>query len=104
MTETNRYTISRRIIVISLLWPLLVGLTLLSIYPEYPKNNLQWALVIVFGPPAILLFEVLGDWIFSKEHSDRISKSRFSVLRIIFGVIVIIVLFGIGTGLTWIIK
>jgi hypothetical protein len=104
MNTTNGSTIGRWIVGLSLLWPLLVGFTLLSLYPDYPKNRLQWTLVIVFGPPANLLFEALGGWIFSKEHSERISKSKFSIVRIAFGVVVLSVLFAIGTAITWVIK
>jgi hypothetical protein len=100
MTEGKGSTIRRWLVGVSLIWPFLVGYSLLSLYPDYPKNKRQWLLVIILGPPANVLGEALFGWIFSREHGYRISKSSFSVFRILFAIAVFIALFAIGFAFT----
>lgn len=83
----------------TIVWSVLCGVILLSVWPLMPRTRLQWVLLIVFGPPLFVLGEHLGDQLFSKRVGLRISPRRFSILRILFGVLVMLAVYAVSIGI-----
>lgn len=73
---------------LTLFWVLSTILILLDVFPLHPRTKTGWALFIALAIPVYLIMEVTGSWIFSKEHGMRVSKSKFSVLRVIVGTLI----------------
>src|SRR6266511_2893927 len=85
-------------------WLMVCGLVLLQIAPHFPTTVLQWALLLVLGPPLYVLGEALGSWLFSPERGHRISPKSFSLLRLVYGLVVVLLIVGVGGVVASIIK
>jgi len=68
----------------------------LEIAPHFPQTTLQWALLIVLGPPLYVLGEALGAWVFSPERGYRISPKSFSILRLVFALMIVLLVLAGG--------
>jgi len=77
-------------------WLLVCGLALLEIAPHFPQTTLRWALLVVLGPPLYVLGEALGAWVFSPERGYRISPKSFSVLRLVFALVIVLLIVTVG--------
>ncbi len=77
-------------------WAALVALIVLQAAPALPRNNLEWFLVLVAGPPLYVLGEGFFGWLFSPEHGRRISPKSFSLFRVMLALVVTLVLLGLG--------
>jgi hypothetical protein len=85
-------------------WLVVCGIVLLQIAPDFPRTTVQWALLLVLGPPIYVLGEALGSWHFSPARGHRISSKRFSVLRLAYALLVIVLIVTLGGVLTTLIK
>src|SRR5438552_10159229 len=72
-------------------WLFVVGIVLLQLWPRVPQSFGGWVLFVALGPPAYLLAEAFAGWLFSERHGMVISRARFSLLRVIFGLLVSLV-------------
>ena len=74
---------------LALAWIVSTILILLDVFPLHPKSKTGWSLLIALVLPVCLVMEVAGSRVFSKENGLRISKSSFSILRVIGGTLII---------------
>ena len=73
---------------LALFWVLSTILILLDVFPLHPKTKTGWALFIALALPVYLIMEVAGSWIFSKEHGMQVSRSKFSIFRVVIGTLI----------------
>jgi hypothetical protein len=59
-----------------------------------PKTRAHWIIAVIAGPPLYIAAEAFFDWLFSKEHGNKISAKPFSLLRILVALAVMLVIFG----------
>ena len=85
-------------------WFFIVGLIILQQWPDLPKTELGWFLLIVAGPLLYIAGEGFFSWLFSEKHGKEISNKQFSFLRVVIAVIVVTVLFGLGIFISSILK
>jgi len=85
-------------------WLLVCGLILLQVAPHFPNTTLQWALLLVLGPPLYVLGEALGAWLFSPERGHRISPKNFSLLRMVYALVIVFFIIGVGGAIVAMIK
>jgi hypothetical protein len=85
-------------------WFLLAGLLILQLWPDLPKTNFGWFLLLVLGPPAYLAGEGLFSWLFSEKHGREISNKQFSWLRVVLALAVVTVLLVLGLVVSSILK
>jgi hypothetical protein len=77
---------------LTVMWAFLVGLVILN--TGVPKNRAHWIIAVIAGPPIYIAAEAFFDWMFSKEHGDKISAKPFSLLRILLALVAMLVIFG----------
>ena len=75
-------------------WLLLVALVSALSWPYLPRSVPGWALFAVVAPALYVVGEGVGSWLFSREHGMNISRSKFSVARVLVALVVIAVGFG----------
>lgn len=85
-------------------WLVVSGLVLLQIAPYFPRSTLEWMLLIVVGPPLYVLGEALGAWLFSPERGYRISPKGFSVLRMVYALLIILLFVVLGGTVSAMLK
>jgi hypothetical protein len=76
------------------LWLFVVAVLILTFWPNLPSTGVGWLAFLAFGPPLYLLAEALGGWLLSERHGRMISRKRFSPLRML--VLLFVLLGGIG--------
>jgi hypothetical protein len=105
MSDGNR-TRNWKLIFLSVasLWALIVGIVLLQTWPNWPKNNLQWWLLIGLGPPFYLVCEAIGSWLFSPAHGRAISKRTFSGVRITVALVAMLCIFALAWWVSWLVE
>lgn len=74
----------------ALVWLFVSGLLVIQIWPSFPQSKSEWLLLLVFGPPAYVLLEAFGDWMFSRRHGHAISSREFSVVRIMTALVIVL--------------
>jgi hypothetical protein len=82
---------------VALLWLLLAGLCALLFWPNVPRSWGGWLLFLLFAPPLYLFAELIGTWIFSRQHGRALSRGEFSLLRIFVAALVLIA----AAGAAW---
>jgi len=85
-------------------WLVLAVLLTLQLWPDLPKTNLGWFLLVVVGPPAYVAGEGFFGWLFSEKHGKQISTKQFSWLRVALTFVVVAVVFGLSVVITSILK
>lgn len=85
-------------------WLFIVGFIILQQWPDLPKTDLGWFLLVVAGPPVYVAGEGFFSWLFSEKHGKEISNKQFSFLRVVLAVAVVTVLFGLGIFISSILK
>ena len=76
MRSTVPFKSLRTIFFVAVVWAALVGLCVLSLWPTLPHGARQWGLLIVFGPPVYVSFEILAEWPFSARQGYAIAKKQ----------------------------
>jgi hypothetical protein len=94
----------RRLPALALLWLLLASLITIQLWPHLPRSQLQWFLLLAFGPPLYVLGEALFGWLFSAVHGRAISQTRFSVTRIAIALPVVLAWFVLCWWLSWLVT
>jgi len=69
--------------VLAICWLVFAGLLTLLMWPDLPRKDSQWLLLITLGPPVFVFGEAIFSWLLSPKHGMFVSRSRFSVLRIL---------------------
>jgi hypothetical protein len=77
-------------------WLFMVGFLILQLWPDFPKTELGWFLLIVVGPPIYAAGEGFRGWFFSEKLSKKISKKQFSWLRVAIVFCVVAVILGLN--------
>lgn len=85
-------------------WFFVTGLLILQLWPDLPKTDLGWFLIIVVGPPAYVVGEGFFGWLFSEKHGKEISTKHFSWLRIALALSVVAVVFALSMFVSAILK
>jgi hypothetical protein len=80
------------LLVLTATWAFLVGLVILSM--GVPETRTQWIIAVIVGPPLYVAAEAFVEWLFSKQHGERISTKPFSLLRILVALAVMLAIFG----------
>jgi hypothetical protein len=80
------------LLALTVTWAFLVGLVILN--TGVPKTRAHWIIAVIAGPPLYIAAEAFFDWLFSKEHGNKISAKPFSLLRILVALAVMLVIFG----------
>ena len=70
------------------------------LWPDWARTQIQWLLLIGLGPPAYVLGEAFFGWLLSRDHGHSLSPRRFSVVRIIVALPVVLGVFGLGWWVT----
>jgi len=85
-------------------WLFMAGLLILQLWPDLPKTDLGWFLLVVVGPPAYVAGEGFFGWLFSEKHGKEISTKQFSWLRVSLAFVVVAVVFGLSIVISSILK
>lgn len=94
----------RALLIAALVWPLVAGFLTLQFWPNLPQSELQWALLIAFGPPIYVLGEAFFGWLFSQRHGQSISSNSFSFKRILIALPVVLAFVGLSWWLSWLLT
>lgn len=85
-------------------WLVVTALLILQLWPDLPKTDLGWFLLVVVGPPAYVAGEGFFGWLFSEKHGKEISTKQFSWLRVALAFVVVAVVFGLSIVVSSILK
>jgi hypothetical protein len=85
-------------------WLFVAGMLILQLWPDLPKTDFGWFLLIVFGPPVYVAGEGFFGWLLSKKHGNRISNKQFSLLRVVLSLVVMLLVIGLGILVSSILK
>jgi hypothetical protein len=58
---------------LTVMWAFLVGLVILN--TGVPKTRTHWIIAVIAGPPLYVAVDGFFDWLFSREHGERISAN-----------------------------
>jgi hypothetical protein len=61
---------------LAVVWLVVAGLLILQIWPDLPKTDLGWFLLVVVCPPAYVVGEGFFGWLFSEKHGKEISEPK----------------------------
>jgi uncharacterized membrane protein (DUF485 family) len=70
------------------------AIILVGIYPYHPKSPIGWIILYLISFPVVIVFEELGNKVFSDNVSRKLSRG----VRIIYGVIVLGLIFILSTS------
>ncbi len=76
-------SLRRFVVPVAITWVVVAVVLILQLWPNLPASRHQWALLLGFGPPVFVAVEWWSSWILAKSRAWPISRKRFSVLRII---------------------
>jgi hypothetical protein len=99
-------------VLVAVVWAVICSVILLQFGPIHPQGKYQWALFVVFGPPAYVLFEGLAELVFSKQRGHRSGSKpgygddpqSFSFKRVLTGVSIVIAIVIIFVGVSWLVS
>jgi len=78
--------------------PIFVGICILlilaDIFPFRPADLIGWAILILAGIPLLLCLAWIGESVFSKKLSQKISDEKLSFKRVIFALFVFLAMAG----------
>ena len=77
-----------RVASLAILWFLLAGAALITLWPSIPSSTAGWALLVVVGPPAYVSAEYLAVRLHSSRATTVLSQHPSRSVRIVSGVIV----------------
>jgi hypothetical protein len=86
---------------LALVWLVLAGLLLFSLWHDLPRTSLQWVLLLAFGPPLYIFGEAFFEWLFSLKHGQAISQRKTSPIRILLALPVMLALFALSWWVSW---
>jgi hypothetical protein len=78
LTSLRRYLVP-----VAITWVVAAAVLIFQLWPNLPSSPRQWALLLGFGPPLFVIIEAWSSWVLAKSRVWAISRKRFSVLRII---------------------
>ena len=83
-----------------------IGYSLLLLVGDltFANNVIRWVILIVLGLPLYLYGEWVGEKLFSPVTGERISSKAFSWKRIIYGLFIFLVTFGLAYGIYYQLK
>ena len=94
----------RLLVPFALVWLVAATILAFQFWPELPQSKLQWALLVIFGPPLYVIGEAFFGWLFSKAHGESVSPSNFSLKRILIALPVVLAFFAISWWLSWLLT
>jgi hypothetical protein len=101
MSGTSTTTWPRRAIGLAVVWLLVFGLMVVTLWPDTPRTVGKWLALLALGPPLYLLAEFFFGWLFSQQHGQAISKRKLSPVRIVVALVVVVLY---SLGLFWVLK
>lgn len=75
------------------------GFVLAITYGSWPSSPLGWVLLLTLGPVAWLAFDLAGDLLLTPRVGYRLSRRRFSPLRVLVLLLFLLAAIGLFTGL-----
>jgi hypothetical protein len=87
---------AERFVFAGVAWIVLALGLLLLVLPSVPTTTRGFFLFVLFAPPIYLIGETFFSWVFSEEHGRGISTRRFSLARILLGVVVAAIAFALS--------
>jgi hypothetical protein len=73
----------RFVVPVAITWVVVAALLIMQLWPDLPTSRHRWALLLGFGPPIVVAVEGWTSWVLAESRAWAISKKRFSLLRII---------------------
>ena len=89
---------------LAILWLVVGCLLIVQFWPDLPHTNLQWFLLIAFGPPVYILGEEFFGWLFSAKHGEAISSRKFSPVRILLVLPIALAFFALSSWVSWLLT
>jgi hypothetical protein len=89
-------SLRRFVVPVAITWVVVAALLILQLWPDLPASRHQWALFLGFGPPIVVAVEGWASWVLAESRGWAISKKRFSVLRIILLLPVVLFYFAVA--------
>lgn len=77
-------------------WFLIAGFSALMAWPDLPKSDFGWLVLLVVGPPVYVAADWFFEWLLSEKRGNRISRKRFSWLRVVIAFFVAVVFVGLS--------
>jgi hypothetical protein len=81
-------------LIFAVAWLMVAGLLALQLWPDLPHTAKQWAVFVGIGPPAYKALEAGFEWLFSRRHGEAISNKPFSIARVFFALLTVVLVFG----------
>lgn len=72
-----------------------VGLSVMEVWPAVPTTSKGWALFVLIAPPAYVLVEGLSEWLWATRAGQAVSNHPSTSVRIAGGVLVFGALFAL---------
>ena len=85
-------------------WLFIAGLLLFQLWPNLPHTSLQWFLLVAFGPPLYVLGEGFFGWLISPKHGKAISDRKFSFVRVLLVLPVMLAVFAFCWWVSWLLA
>jgi len=89
---------------LAILWLVIGSLLVIQFLPDLPHSNLQWFLLIAFGPPVYIFGEAFFGWLFSAKHGESISSRKFSTVRILLALPIVLVFITLSSWVSWLLT
>ncbi|MCI0558558.1 MAG: hypothetical protein MN733_08690 [Nitrososphaera sp.] len=90
----------KKLALVGVFWVFLCAFLALQFWPNVPRSKDHWVLLVAFGPPFYLLGESFFGWLFSRKHGQALSDSKFSLTRIVFALVIMLVFLSFTWWLT----
>ena len=78
-----------------LIWVVVAGFAALTLWPSMPSSWKGWAVLLVFGPPAYLLAERLGEMAWNskagRDLADHPSRPLRMLIMVVLGFVFVMV-------------
>ena len=78
-----------------LIWMFVAGLAALTLWPSIPSSWKGWAVLVVFGPPAYLLAEGLGEMAWNskpgRDLADHPSRPFRMFVMVVLGFVFVMI-------------
>ena len=94
----------RSLTLLALGWLIVAVVLLIQFLPDLPQTKLQWALLVLFGPPLYVLGEAIISGLFSERRGLSVTSKGFSLKRILIALPLVMALFALCWWVFWLLS
>lgn len=76
-------SLRRFVVPVAITWLVIAALLIAQLWPNLPDSPRRWAILLGFGPPVFVAIEAWTSWVLAKSRAWAICRKRFSILRIL---------------------